>query len=102
MIEKVGVIMIMTEAEICKEYRESKKQNMQIGILAELNLCKKAEIIQILEKNGITVPKPAMKKKAELPQEIREVLERDLETIEAQIKELEAKYKAIAAFLCEG
>ena len=94
--------MIMTEAEICKEYRESKKQNMQIGILAELNLCKKAEIIEILEKNGIAVPKPAMKKKAELPQEIREVLERDLETIEAQIKELEAKYKAIAAFLCEG
>ena len=94
--------MVMTEAEICKEYRESKKQNMQIGILAELNLCKKTEIIDILEKNGITVPRPATKKKAELPAAIREVLEHDLELIETQIKELEAKYKAIAAFLCEG
>lgn len=116
--------MIMTEAEICKEYRESKKQNMQIGILAQLNLCKKADIIDILEKNGITVPKPAEKKQTtsnktvtakvvskkpvesakpvEVPQEVRTALEDTLDAIEAKIKDLEKQYAIISKFLCGG
>lgn len=43
----------MTDAEICRRYHDAKDQKMQIGILADMNLCSKEQIMRILERNGI-------------------------------------------------
>ena len=48
--------MQYTESEIVKEYNQAKYKNKKIGILSQLNTCSRAEIIQILERNGIKVP----------------------------------------------
>ena len=42
----------MTEFEICQEFRQSKEPRKQIGILADLNVCSKREIAEILIRNG--------------------------------------------------
>lgn len=44
--------MTMTEAEICKEFNEAKNRGMQVGILADLNVCDKEQILRILILNG--------------------------------------------------
>lgn len=44
--------MQMTRADIVKEYREAANQRKQIGILAELNECTRAQIREVLEESG--------------------------------------------------
>lgn len=44
--------MVNTELEIVSIYRQAKDKTKQIGILAELNGCPKAEIIEILQRGG--------------------------------------------------
>lgn len=48
--------MQMTEAEIVRSYQHALNRTKQISILAELNACSKAQIRDILEKNGEEVP----------------------------------------------
>ena len=45
--------MWMTPGEICREYRQAKDKAAQVGILADLNSCSKAEIRDILLQHGI-------------------------------------------------
>ena len=45
--------MEMTVWEICQSYKNAENRNNQIKILAELNLCSKREIIEVLSDNGI-------------------------------------------------
>lgn len=45
--------MVMTNEEICRNYRQAKSPREQIQILADLNQCKKEEIIHILKENGV-------------------------------------------------
>lgn len=56
--------MIMTNEEIVREYRQSKKPLVQIGILADENTCSKREIVDILLEAGETVPKQFLPKPA--------------------------------------
>lgn len=49
--------MQMTENEIVRNYKQAKKKQEQIKILADLNLCTKKEIRDILEKHGCEVPR---------------------------------------------
>lgn len=44
--------MIMTPQDIAKSYREAKDRRTQIGILADLNVCKHNEIVQVLMDAG--------------------------------------------------
>lgn len=78
----------MTEREICRSYREAKKQNMQLQILAELNGVSRVRIIGILLRNGETVSSSVIKQ-----------LYKRLETLEAQISEREKEYLEIAQAL---
>lgn len=48
--------MQMTETEIVRSYQHALNRTKQISILAELNACSKAQIRDILEKNGEEVP----------------------------------------------
>lgn len=49
--------MIMSNADIVREYKAAKTPMKQIGILADQNLCKKKDIAEILVKEGCEVPK---------------------------------------------
>ena len=49
--------MIMSNADIVREYKAAKTPMKQIGILADQNLCKKKDIVEILLKEGCEVPK---------------------------------------------
>lgn len=51
--------MTMTPAEIAKSYREAKNRRAQIGVLADLNACKKADILAALVKAGEITPEDA-------------------------------------------
>lgn len=112
--------MIMTEEQICREYREAKHPARHIGVLAELNICKRSEITDILVANGLmekpkepepkksTTKKPiktqpkAEAKTTEFPPEVCAALEGAMNEIEKEIKELEERYKVIAGFLWSG
>lgn len=55
--------MTMTPDEIYADYRDAKDKTAQIGIMAELNLCTKHEIIKILEDMGVDPSKDEVKPK---------------------------------------
>lgn len=71
--------MTMTKEEIVRDYMQAKTPRKQIGILAELNACKKSEIVEILKEAGTKLPgnyynkppKPALAP-AEEPKEMAE------------------------------
>lgn len=114
--------MWMKDEEIARSYRESTKRKAQIGVLADLNLCSKKEIEEILIKMGEIKP-PKEKKPQEAPkEEVKEItggsemktipeciaqyafdkldqLEKEIEIHQKQIKSLEKEYKEIAEFL---
>lgn len=48
--------MVMSNEEICRDYRAAKNRTKQIGILADLNACKKADIVAVLLETGCDVP----------------------------------------------
>ena len=48
--------MQMTESEIVRSYNHAENRQKQIKILSELNACSKAQIREILERNGCEVP----------------------------------------------
>ena len=48
--------MTMTDEEICRDYRAAKSPLKQVGILADLNGCTKAEIKEILIAGGCELP----------------------------------------------
>lgn len=52
--------MTMTPAEIAKSYREAKNRRTQIGVLADLNACKKADILAALVEAGEITPEDAV------------------------------------------
>ena len=48
--------MMMTDAEIVREYREAKTPLKQIGILADENQCSRGKIVEILREAGMELP----------------------------------------------
>ena len=48
--------MMMTDAEIIREYREAAKPMKQIGILADENQCSRGKIVDILREAGMELP----------------------------------------------
>ena len=53
--------MQMSEKDIVRSYTNAKDKRSQVGVLAELNACPKDTIREILERNGISAPKPGRK-----------------------------------------
>ena len=50
----MSVKMQMTNEEIVRSYKEAKHKGHQIGVLADLNVCPKEVIIEILVEGGIS------------------------------------------------
>lgn len=63
-MEKKRKNMVMTDAEIVRSWKEAKDRNAQVRILAELNVCSRDVIIEILKDNGIDGRQLPRKKKA--------------------------------------
>ena len=59
--------MTMTNEEIVREYRQAAHPAQQIGILADLNECKKKAIVEILREAGCKLPGYYDKKPAKAP-----------------------------------
>lgn len=59
----------MSEQEIVNEYKNAKKPQTQIAILADQNSCDKKTIVNILELNGCELPGNFRKKKKVLLEE---------------------------------
>ena len=78
----------MTEREICLMYREAKKQNTQLQVLAELNDVSRNEIIRVLVKNG-----------EKMPSRVINQLYKRLDVLEAQISKREKEYREIVRAL---
>lgn len=69
--------MVMSNEEIKKEYNQAKDKKKQIGILAELNLCSKEDIKNIVEdKNPLEV-----------------ALFKEIDQVEAEMKKLQDELK---------
>lgn len=81
----------MTEREICLSYREAKKRNAQLQVLAELNGTSRVRIIGILLKNG-----------EKLPDGVISQLYKRLDVLDAQISEREREYREIVQALNGG
>lgn len=78
--------MVMTKEDICREYRLAANKVGKVKILADMNLCTKQQIADILIEDGQEVPKWYRKKtKEEVPKEVPE--EEDVESSEAEPKE---------------
>lgn len=91
--------MRMTETEICKEYREAKNPRMQIGILADLNVCEKEDILRILIINGQDVTPAGPKKPGQKGDKVIQMIFALLDEVDQEVLAAEKKYKAIAECL---
>ena len=69
----------MSKEEIKRDYHAAKDKNKQIGILADMNLCTKKEIKDIIEDKE---KDPMM-----------ESIYKEIETVETRIKEIEDEMK---------
>lgn len=87
------IVLEMTPAEIVANYRQAKFKVKQIGILADLNLCKKSHIVNILRAAGETLPgqyrkraepKPEAGSEAETPSAEAEERRTDLREYKAE------------------
>ena len=52
----------MTDGEILRSYKTAKNPAAQIKVLAELNSCKPAEIVNVLISQGVDISAPSIKK----------------------------------------
>lgn len=55
--KKKGRELLMTPGEIVASYRQAANKNNQIGVLADLNVCSKAEIVDVLTEQGVEIKK---------------------------------------------
>ena len=88
-----------SDDEIRMMYREAKNKTEQIGILADLNLCGKDEIRQVLglKKPGRGKSEEVQEtaRKMELPEAIRRLVKARLHELDAEILKLEEEVRKL-------
>lgn len=94
--------MEMTNAEIVMEYKQAKSPMKQIGILADQNLCTKADIVAVLREAGCDLPKYYQPK--DTPVILQPLKEPAPELVPTElVKQLKVKaYDAIVSMFPEG
>lgn len=65
--KKKGRELLMTPGEIVASYRQAANKNNQIGVLADLNVCSKDDIIEVLAAQGVEVKKKAGRPRKKAP-----------------------------------
>lgn len=115
--------MMMSNGEIVMSYRLAKNKKAQIGILADLNCCRRKEIVDILEQKGelksredkgmetkakttktkTNVRQQASKPKTEpIPESVSKALMNRIDQLDEIIQEATTEYKEIVGFLGVG
>lgn len=84
--------MTMTEAEICREFKEAKNPGAQVGILADLNVCSKNEILKVLLVNDQDITPAGPRKPGGENDKILQLIFNTLDEIEEEIKRQEKRY----------
>lgn len=84
--------MTMTEKEICREFNEAKNKGTQVGILADLNVCDKEQILRILILNGQDVTAAGPRKPGGDKDKVLNLMYALLDEMEEQIKATEKRY----------
>lgn len=79
--------MYMSRSEICRDYRMAKSRRAQVTILADMNLCKKEEIIKILISEGEDLTGCGMSRK-----KILKIMYDELDEKDEKISALEKEY----------
>lgn len=59
----IGRTLPMTDDEIVRSYQQAEDKKKQLKILAELNLCKTDDIVNILKGAGEEIPEKAVRRK---------------------------------------
>ena len=98
--------MQMTINEIVKSYKQATKKVQQIGILADLNLCSKKEIRDLLEQNGCDVPhyknryakteSDIQTDKPDFPEPVIALVKKRLLEIDLEMKPLESRLESLS------
>lgn len=88
--------MVMSREEILRDYKSAKNRRRQVQILADLNCCSRAEIERILglEKPDGAAPAAGIETEERSPFEAW--LHGRLDSMDAEIKALEEKYRKYA------
>lgn len=84
--------MTMTEKEICRDFNEAKNKGTQVGILADLNVCEKEDILRILILNGQDVTAAGPRKLGGEKDKVLNLMYTLLDEMEEQIKATERRY----------
>lgn len=84
--------MVMSEKDICKEFREAKNPRAQVEILADLNVCSKNEILKVLMASGMDVTAAGPLKPGGDNDKVLQVFYAFFDEIEDEIKAAEKKY----------
>ena len=99
--------MRMPDSEICREYRLAKDRWAQIQILAEQNMAKRLDIINILLDNGEKIRMPTRGRKGERSIEQDDgryygSLYKRLDALDGKIYELTEEYMVVATLVKRG
>lgn len=87
--------MIMSEADICLEYRQAKKPYEQIPILAELNLCSREQIMRILIRNGMDMSNAVYHRNARARAALEHAMMLELEAAASAAKAAVKRYEKV-------
>ena len=96
---------MMSDDEICREYRLSKNKWEMIQILAELNMETRLDILSILLSNGEDVVKPVKRKDGKCLEKGKmyyRMLQERLDRLDERIAKAEAEYRETALLLKAG
>lgn len=87
--------MIMSEADICLEYRQAKTPSLQIEILADLNLCDTESIMRVLIRNGTDMSHATYHRNKKARAMLTKLLMQELEDADRELKEAADRYKRV-------
>jgi len=86
--------MEMTKEEIIRDYRQARYKGKQVGILADLNSCRKSEIVAILREGGVPV-KALPRNRATHPQDGKKAAQEGEKTTQEREKAAQERAGAI-------
>lgn len=91
--------MEMTNSEIIRSYNNAKNKQRQIGILADLNGCKRSDIEKIVSGKSTSEKQDSEPKEPTEESQLINWLYDQLDATEGHIRALEARYKELSVAL---
>lgn len=87
--------MIMSEADICLEYKLARLQSEQIQILADLNLCDTESIMRVLIRNGVDMSNAVYHRNKRARANLVKVVMEELEAADQEVRKAIDRYEKV-------